>query len=442
MKDNFTLAVIIIPIVFNIVELIIIWICGTIDPGIMNRNKFCIRGDDSTLKLVHKGFYKETKICQTCNIVKPFRSHHCHDCGNCIYSFDHHCPWIGGCVGGRNYVYFFTFLCLLNTKNIFLAVFCIIHIIYSYKDIKGEEKIDKWVAINLINLIPTLLTIIFLGLTMFFTVGLNIYHIKLISRGMSTKEDIKKLIFDNIGNPYDKGCSKNCSEFWTRHKKYEKSYTVKDLRVKTIIMKNETENNEKLINSTKAPLIMPYGYSKKELELMNKTKNKNNNDENINLEENKEMNNANNNNEMIDKQSNENKEIGKEKEKVEIISEKNLKDENNVNQKLINEEPARDEILSFGKISDENDNYQKKVCNTSVKKNSNLRKINDAEMDEIESKLKEKNIYLFNEEDQGYQIARKRLEELSSEIAINEEMKGSMSIPNENSMHSSLSQAE
>ena len=63
-------------------------------------------------------------------------------------------------------------------------------------------------------------------------------------------------------------------------------------------------------------------------------------------------------------------------------------------------------------------------------------------MDEIESKLKEKNIYLVNEEDQGYQIARKRLEELSSEITINEEMKSSMFIPNENSLHSALSQAE
>ena len=263
MKDHFTLAVIIIPIVFNIVELVIIWICGTIDPGIMNRNnKFCFRGDDTCIKLVHKGFYKETKVCKTCYIVKPFRSHHCQDCGNCIYNFDHHCPWIGGCVGGRNYVYFFTFLCLFNINNIFIAVFCIIHIIYSYKDIKGEEKIDKWVAINLINLIPTLLTMIFLGLTMFFTVGLNIYHIKLISRGMSTKEEIKKLIFDNIGNPYDKGCSKNCGEFWTRHKKYEKSYTVKDLRTKAIIVNNDNKNNYNVIKSSNTPLIMPYEYSK------------------------------------------------------------------------------------------------------------------------------------------------------------------------------------
>ena len=446
MKDHFTLAVIIIPIVFNIVELVIIWICGTIDPGIMNRNnKFCFRGDDTCIKLVHKGFYKETKVCKTCYIVKPFRSHHCNDCGNCIYNFDHHCPWIGGCVGGRNYVYFFTFLCLFNINNIFIAVFCIIHIIYSYKDIKGEEKIDKWVAINLINLIPTLLTMIFLGLTMFFTVGLNIYHIKLISRGMSTKEEIKKLIFDNIGNPYDKGCSKNCGEFWTRHKKYEKSYTVKDLRTKAIIVNNDNKNNYNVIKSSNTPLIMPYEYSKKEIDLMNKTKNKNLINENNNLEEITEINNINNNenNNMIDKQNeNQEMEIKADKEKEQIISEKSPKDENNINQKLINEEPIKNEILSFDKISDENDNYQKKVCNTSIKKNSNLKKLDDAEMDDIENKLKQKNLYIEKEGEQGYQIARKRLEELSSEITINEEMKSSMSIPNENSIHSSLSQAE
>ena len=446
MKDHFTLAVIIIPIVFNIVELVIIWICGTIDPGIMNRNnKFCFRGDDTCIKLVHKGFYKETKVCKTCYIVKPFRSHHCQDCGNCIYNFDHHCPWIGGCVGGRNYVYFFTFLCLFNINNIFIAVFCIIHIIYSYKDIKGEEKIDKWVAINLINLIPTLLTMIFLGLTMFFTVGLNIYHIKLISRGMSTKEEIKKLIFDNIGNPYDKGCSKNCGEFWTRHKKYEKSYTVKDLRTKAIIVNNDNKNNYNVIKSSNTPLIMPYEYSKKEIDLMNKTKNKNLINENNNLEEITEINNINNNenNNMIDKQNeNQEIEIKADKGKEQIISEKSPKDENNINQKLINEEPIKNEILSFDKISDENDNYQKKVCNTSIKKNSNLKKLDDAEMDDIENKLKQKNLYIEKEGEQGYQIARKRLEELSSEITINEEMKSSMSIPNENSIHSSLSQAE
>ena len=188
------MAVIIIPIVFNLVEIVIIWIGGSIDPGIMNKNEYINHSEDPPIKVVHKGYYKETKICSTCNIIRPFRSHHCSDCGNCIYKFDHHCPWIGGCVGGRNYIYFFTFLCLFNIKNIFIVIFCLLHIIYTYKDIKKEEKIDRWIAKNLITLIPTLLTMIFIGVTMVFTIGLNIYHIKLVIRNMSTKEELKNVI--------------------------------------------------------------------------------------------------------------------------------------------------------------------------------------------------------------------------------------------------------
>ena len=56
----------------------------------MKRNEFISRADEPPIKIVHKGVYKEVKICTTCNIVKPFRSHHCHDCGNCINKFDHH----------------------------------------------------------------------------------------------------------------------------------------------------------------------------------------------------------------------------------------------------------------------------------------------------------------------------------------------------------------
>ena len=46
----------------------------------------------------------------------------------------------------------------------------------------------------------------------------------------------------------------------------------------------------------------------------------------------------------------------------------------------------------------------------------------------------------ISKEDKGYLIAQKRLEELSSEITINQENNDSMSIPNENSINSSLCQ--
>ncbi|KAJ7206661.1 DHHC palmitoyltransferase-domain-containing protein [Mycena pura] len=47
--------------------------------------------------------------CSRCAIVKPYRAHHCRVCGTCILKFDHHCPWIGQCVGARNHKFFINF---------------------------------------------------------------------------------------------------------------------------------------------------------------------------------------------------------------------------------------------------------------------------------------------------------------------------------------------
>lgn len=41
--------------------------------------------------------------CYKCDALKPPRTHHCSICNVCVTKMDHHCPWMGNCVGFANY---------------------------------------------------------------------------------------------------------------------------------------------------------------------------------------------------------------------------------------------------------------------------------------------------------------------------------------------------
>mmetsp|Transcript_30267 Transcript_30267/g.29924 ORF Transcript_30267/g.29924 Transcript_30267/m.29924 type:complete len:198 (-) Transcript_30267:296-889(-) len=44
----------------------------------------------------------ETRFCTICTLEQPMRAKHCRDCGKCVALHDHHCPWLGICIGERN----------------------------------------------------------------------------------------------------------------------------------------------------------------------------------------------------------------------------------------------------------------------------------------------------------------------------------------------------
>ena len=54
--------------------------------------------------------YQELSYCNTCEILRPPRSFHCSICGFCVEVHDHHCPWMGTCIGRRSTRYFVLFL--------------------------------------------------------------------------------------------------------------------------------------------------------------------------------------------------------------------------------------------------------------------------------------------------------------------------------------------
>jgi hypothetical protein len=50
-----------------------------------------------------------SSYCNKCNVVRAPRAHHCKTCNRCYLRMDHHCPWIGNCVGVGNHKFFIQF---------------------------------------------------------------------------------------------------------------------------------------------------------------------------------------------------------------------------------------------------------------------------------------------------------------------------------------------
>lgn len=48
--------------------------------------------------------------CGRCQLVQPVRSKHCSTCRGCVRRFDHHCPFLGTCIGQANHRRFVLFL--------------------------------------------------------------------------------------------------------------------------------------------------------------------------------------------------------------------------------------------------------------------------------------------------------------------------------------------
>ncbi|KAF8406680.1 hypothetical protein HHK36_008771 [Tetracentron sinense] len=85
----------------------------TVEGNQMGRN---ITGTNSTswtklvMDMYPPGSSVRSLTCTYCNIVQPPRSKHCHDCDKCVLQFDHHCVWLGTCIGQGNHCRFWWYI--------------------------------------------------------------------------------------------------------------------------------------------------------------------------------------------------------------------------------------------------------------------------------------------------------------------------------------------
>ena len=75
-------------------------------------------------------------FCPDCLVKTKFRSKHCLVCQQCVEEFDHHCFWVGNCIGKKNYTLFFIFLIYILLNSLFTIV---INIYYLITEIRKES---------------------------------------------------------------------------------------------------------------------------------------------------------------------------------------------------------------------------------------------------------------------------------------------------------------
>ncbi|XP_008551406.1 palmitoyltransferase ZDHHC9 isoform X1 [Microplitis demolitor] len=149
-----------------------------------NGNSPTYRPPPRTKEILVKGQPVKLKYCFTCKIFRPPRASHCSLCDNCVEGFDHHCPWVGNCVGRRNYRYFYAFIVSLAFLCVFLFACATTHLIMLTRD-------DR----PFLDAIKNSPGSLFVGTICFFSVwsilGLAGFHTYLTSSNQTTNEDIK-----------------------------------------------------------------------------------------------------------------------------------------------------------------------------------------------------------------------------------------------------------
>ncbi|XWS68709.1 hypothetical protein CRYUN_Cryun04dG0114800 [Craigia yunnanensis] len=230
-------------ILFTVYDLILLLLTSGRDPGIIPRNLHPpeLEEDGSTMStdwagsqsgvgipslpptkdVAVNGVIVKVKYCQTCMLYRPPRCSHCSICNNCVERFDHHCPWVGQCIGKRNYRFFFMFVSSTTILCLYVFAFCWVNI----KKIMDEYHCNLWRAF-LKSPVSGIL-ILYTFVTAWFVGGLTVFHLYLIFTNQTTYENFRYR-YDSKRNPYNRGCVRNIFEiFFSKIPKSKSNFRAK-----------------------------------------------------------------------------------------------------------------------------------------------------------------------------------------------------------------------
>ena len=193
---------IVVTTILYIIEVASTILGGCSDPGIIPRQRadYFYNTNRPILKYVINGHLLTLNYCNSCSAYRPPRTSHCSLCDNCVQRFDHHCLWLGTCIGKRNYRYFYFLTESINLSAIFQICFSLYYIINHTKHLINKENYSKLIlwGLSALSLYDLLFAIFFVG-------KLFILHTYLVCQSKTFYENIKKK-FNKIPkiNPFKK----------------------------------------------------------------------------------------------------------------------------------------------------------------------------------------------------------------------------------------------
>ncbi|XP_063718397.1 palmitoyltransferase ZDHHC9-like isoform X2 [Symsagittifera roscoffensis] len=199
--EHFSIVVVVIPIVLLLYGLLN-FLCTLLkDPGIIPRSTqseacYLERDLEKTVAVNSKrkgkeyeptvvvigGVDVEIKWCSTCRLWRPPRASHCRICDNCIEMFDHHCAYMGNCIGRRNYRFFYMYLLSMSILLVYDLVFSLYHLVHSL--ITKDKLVNTEAVLTAINCL-------ILGMTSMGVLVFLSMHVYLVAYGLTASEESK-----------------------------------------------------------------------------------------------------------------------------------------------------------------------------------------------------------------------------------------------------------
>ena len=163
------------------------------------------------------------QLCATCKIVKPLRSKHCSICDRCVSCFDHHCPWIGNCVGKANRREFVLYLVLETLAMSMAIIIAVVRVVTEYRVRSSPRNARGAESFGIFS--DGVGIVVFLAmdaLLLLSTMVLCVTQLRMIASNVTTNESVNMGRYRHfrgpdgrIKNPFDMGAKRNMIQFFT-----------------------------------------------------------------------------------------------------------------------------------------------------------------------------------------------------------------------------------